>query len=890
MTPQRFQEIRDAFESVVSLTPTEQAAALDALHGRDQELAQEVAALLATHERRGDFIEAPAARVPPAGMKGDALPGEKWVGPYQLLDLIGEGGMGQVWRAQQAEPVQRTVAVKLIKAGMDTHEVIRRFESERQALALMEHPAIAKVFDAGTTPEGRPYFAMEYVDGVPITDYCDKHRLSIRDRLKLFIRVCEGVQHAHQKAIIHRDLKPSNILVTEVDGKAAPKIIDFGVALAMSRDDPEATILTRIGAILGTPDYMSPEQSSGGKQDIDTRADVYSLGVVLYELLVGVLPLELRGLPFGEILRKMSEADAPRPSSRMRMPEADSATPFNRRTERAALVSELRGDLDAIALKSLEKDRRLRYDSPADLAGDINRYLRNQPVTARPASASYFAGKYVRRHRVGVATAVAVLALAFSFGVWQAVQLRRITRERDRADRIAQFMTNMFRVSDPSESRGNQITAREILDKASANIGTGLANDPDLQAQMMDLMGTVYYTLGLYPQAESLAARTLQIRRRVLGPEDPKTAQSMNSLANALNAEGRRAEAEPLYREALALRKRMLGPNHPDTLKSMNNWAAMLTAAGRYPEAEQIHRDLFRIRRRLFGPEHPDTLSSMDNLANTLNREGGYTEAETLGREALEIKRRVLGPEHPDTLRAAHHLANTLYYEGRTAETEELDRGVLTIRLRILGPQHRDTLSAMIALADTLDEEHHYKEAETLDRRALDIQRLALGPEHPDSLLAMNNLAGILGDEGHYAEAEKLEREVVRIREHALGAEHTETLHSYGRLAFILMLGGSFGEAERIAHRTRELQLRLVGPTHPETAATTYTLACIAARTGRPGEALSLLRDAVDHGLRPKAALGIGDDPNLKPLHAAPGFGPVVAYARRQATAATLPH
>src|SRR5580704_16727125 len=363
---------------------------------------------------------------------------------YRLLQLIGEGGMGEVWLAEQKEPVRRRVAIKLIKAGMDTREVVARFESERQALALMDHPGIAKVFDAGSTAEGRPYFVMEYVAGLPITLYCDSHKLDTRQRLELFISVCEGVQHAHQKAIIHRDLKPSNILVTEVDGKPVPRIIDFGIAKATSHRLNEKTVHTQVGALIGTLGYISPEQADSGGEDIDTRSDVYSLGVVLYELLSGALPFDFRRLAYDEALRCLREQDAPSPSTRLRTRGADSAPAAkNRGADLPTLVSLLQGDPDAITLRALEKIRARRYSTPIELAADIGRYLRNEPVLARGPSAVYRARKFVRRHRLAVTLVSLMALLTVIFAVAQTAELRRIRRERDRADRITDFLTNM---------------------------------------------------------------------------------------------------------------------------------------------------------------------------------------------------------------------------------------------------------------------------------------------------------------------------------------------------------------------------------------------------------------------------------------------------------------
>jgi eukaryotic-like serine/threonine-protein kinase len=447
------------------------------------------AAPLTDADATKDAFDSAASHAPAtsaAAQTGGTTSESKAIGPYRLVQKLGEGGMGQVWLAEQTVPFQRLVALKLIRAGVSDNVLLERFESERQALARMNHPAIAKVFDAGSTPDGVPYFVMEYVPGIPITLYCDRKRLSIRQRIELFIKVCEGVQHAHQKAIIHRDLKPANILVVEIDGKPVPRIIDFGIAKAISGRDALATIVTRAGNFVGTPAYMSPEQADPDVPDVDMRSDVYSLAVILYELLTGVLPFDTsrwRSEVVHENLRRLRDQDPPLPSVQFRHKatterETAEQTARLRSTEPQELVSLLRGDLDWITMKALERDRARRYGAPSELAADLERYLQNRPVVARPASAGYRVRKYVRRHRVGVAVAVGLTALLVAFSVMQAVELRRITRERDRANRITDFMTNMFKVSDPSKARGNSITAREILDKASSDIDIGLGVCP----------------------------------------------------------------------------------------------------------------------------------------------------------------------------------------------------------------------------------------------------------------------------------------------------------------------------------------------------------------------------------------------------------------------------
>ncbi len=825
-----------------------------------------------------------------AAAAGAAAVWEQAIGPYRLLKKLGEGGMGQVWLAEQTAPVQRRVALKLIRAGMYDETTLQRFQAERQSLAMMEHPAIAKVFDAGRTAEGQPYFVMEFVPGLPITKYCEEHGLGLAERLELFIQVCEGVQHAHQKAIIHRDLKPANILVSEVDGKAAARVIDFGLAKSVSPVEGGEGMLTRVGGFVGTPGYMAPEQTGMGAQDVDTRADIYSLGVILYELLAGTEPFdrsEWRNKTIVEVFRQLHESDPPLPSTRI-----GSKLAGVRRATPGVSRKLLRGDLDSITMKALERERDRRYGTALELAADIRRYLRHEPVQARQASAGYRLRKYVRRHRFGAAAASLAAVLLVGSGILQYAQLRqtrierdRARRERDRATRITEFMANMFQVSNPSESRGNSVTAREILDRASAQIGKGLSRDPELQAEMMYIMADVYQRLGLDSRAQPLLARSVELGRAVLGPDAPVTLRPESELAMVLGETGHSREAEKIQRSVLQAQLRTLGPGNEDTLRSENRLAIALSAEGKYPEAEKLYREVFAARRRALGADDRLTLAAEGNLADLLRREGHRVEAMRLSLDTLERRRRVLGADHPDTLSAMTAVAAELLEEGRYKESEQVSREAVAMQRRVLGPEHPGTIESEANLALALRGEGRYREAETLLRSALDASRRVFGPEHPETLRLMSTLASALQNDKRPGEAETRYRELLESQRRVLGPEHVDTLATLSNLGSLLTDEHRYREAEKYLREALETDRRVLGLDHIRTAIAAYNLACDDAMSGRRRQALALLRESVEHGGGPLVAGAIGTDENLKSLHGDPQFQALVAEAKQKAEA-----
>jgi len=939
MSTHDWQKVEEILHQAMALAPEQRPEFLDAACGSDADLRAELNSLLLAGENLSDeFLKSPLRGVLERQIveieSASALAaGQIFAQRFELVRKLGEGGMGQVWLAEQLAPVRRQVAVKLIKAGMYDEAVVQRFQSERQSLAIMDHPAIAKVFDAGTTPQGQPYLVMEYVPGLPITDYCDQHKLSIKDRLELFIHACEGVQHAHQKAIIHRDLKPSNILVIDVDGKPVPRIIDFGLAKTTASQVSGETLFTQLGQFIGTPGYMSPEQVNLSARDIDTRTDVYTLGVVLYVLLTGLQPFETkrREKPsLEEWLRQLREEEPPNPSTKVSGDkDTSSATADARRTEPKQLISQLRGDLDWITMKALERDRTRRYGTPSELAADLQRFLSHEPVIARPASTGYRLRKYIRRHRVAMSVGAGVLLVLVVFSVVQALQLRETTRERDhakqerdranqerdRATRIAAFMSNMFKVPDPSEARGNSVTAREILDRAANDIGTGLAQDPDVKSQMLHEMAGTYNNLGLHARAHELAQRALDARRSLHGADDPKTLESMTQLGLILHMEGHDADAEPLDRRALADERRVLGSDDPLTLETADDLAMVLKPLGRFPEAEKLAREVVDTSTRRLGPESALTLRAQNHLASILFYEGHAADAEKVLRPALDIERRVWGSDHPETMKALAMLAISLHHENHFAEAEALYREVLAASEQVLGNEHPSTAIAMGNLASILADEGSSPESLNLQRQALAIFSRTLGPDHPSTLMCELNLTRGLRSEGQLQEAERMQRQILATEIRAHGAEYPDTLLAESELASTLFVERRYAEAEKLARETFDIQLRQLGPRHRDVMDTLqrlgmamalnhhyaqakllftdvidkrrnsqgsanpwyvwYAFACAATAADQPDDALHYLREAVNQGL--KDADGLATDHDLKGLRANPRFQQLIA-------------
>jgi len=659
---------------------------------------------------------------------------------------------------------------------MDTRQVVARFETERQALAVMDHPNIAKVLDAGATGTGRPYFVMELARGIPITDYCDRHKLSTRDRLRLFIAVCQAAQHAHQKGVIHRDLKPSNILVVVQDDRPVPKIIDFGIAKATDHRLARQTLFTEQGQLIGTPEYMSPEQAEMSGLDVDTRTDVYSLGVILYELLAGALPFEagkLRSAGFGEIQKIIRETEPPKASTRLStLKDTQVKIAEQRGTDPGSLLKLLRGDLDWITMKAMAKDRTHRYSTASELAADIERYLRHEPVSAGPPSTAYRIRKYIRRHKLGVAAAAVVMLAVLigtagtTIGLVRAVRAeKKAVEEAATAKRVSDFLVDLFQVSDPGEARGNTITAREILDKGAAQIDRGLEDQPSVRARLVETIGTVYRSLGLYDRAISMLEKALEITRGVYGNDHLIVADALHNLGIVYDDQGKYEEAASLFRQSLEIREKKLGPDDPEVARSLNSLAIVYWNQGKFEDAEPLLERSLAIKEKALGPDAPDLANTLINLGVLKHSQRKYDEAETLFKRALVISEKKLGADHPDLGTILNNLGSLYEDQGRRADAEPMYLRSLAIWEKALGPDHPDVAIAVHNLANLYRNLDRFAEAEPLYLRSLAIWEKTLEPDHPYIAISLRERANLYRDQGRFDEAEELYRRSLRIFE-----------------------------------------------------------------------------------------------------------------------------
>ncbi len=854
--PEHWRRVEEIFHQAVALDDDQRAVLLDRACAGDPELRAEVEELLAADREAANTLESAVAGGAELLDRSRPVAGGR-IGRYELLRELGRGGMGAVYLARRADrEFEHRVALKLIQPGLGSDAVVRRFRRERQILARLEHPSIAKLLDGGTTEDGLPYLVMEFVEGEPIDVYCDRQGLGVEPRLALFRKVCAAVVHAHRNLVVHRDLKPGNILIRPAAGRSLGevKLLDFGIAGLLEPDgdgtNPEVTAFATVRPLM-TPAYASPEQVRG--EPVGTTSDVYSLGVVLYQLLAGQRPYDLGGRSAAEIERVVCDNVPPAPSEAIRRAADGGALPSG---EPAAPARRLDGDLDNIVLKALAKERQRRYGSVEQLYDDVGRHLDGRPVLARKSTFTYRADRFVRRNRWPLAAALAVAALLAGLVVSTAVQSVRIARERDKAQQVADLLVDLFALTEPGVARRAGPTERQSLDLRAAAIVAGLQAQPEMQTTLLGTMGRVYHRRSFHEQAEdilrqalaiardrgeglgvaqaaddladllldtarlsearSLLEEALDIRRRRLGGEHPKIAESLLGLAEVLVQEGDYDAARERCEEAVALRRRLLAGDDPLLAESLNDLALVHHELARYDEAEPLLEEALEIYRGRFGDEHPDVAMVLGNLGQLLRDRHDYDRAEPLLRRALALDRRLSGDDHPDVAQDLDNLALLLEDRGELAAAEASCRQALEIRRRRLGPDH----PAVAESLNNLGALTHVRggDAEPEFRRALEILRRNHPSGHPDLASTQNNLAVVLQAAGRDDEAEPLLEEALEIRRRMLPPEHPELAFSLDNLAVHYLARDRFDDAEPLVRQALEIWRRSYGDDDPMVA------------------------------------------------------------------------
>ena len=889
MTSERWHQIEALFEAALAQPPEARAAFLDAActdaGGRpDPDLRCEVASLLDAHAGPGPVDRLAEELVAPLARAAEGEPAEgRRVGPYRVLRTLGRGGMGAVYLAERADgQFEQRVALKLIRDGVDTDAQRARFLHERQTLARLQHPGIARLLDGGLAADGRPYFAMEVVDGERLDRYCDARRLDLRQRLRLFIEVCEAVHHAHQRLVVHRDLKPSNVLVTEdAGGRPRVKLLDFGIArLLEDADGAGGEAPTRPATRVMTPEYAAPEQLRG--EPVSTASDVYSLGVVLYELLTGHRPYDTAALSPGELERVVCETAPPRPSVVVTRsvdgggdgaavtPEAVSRA---RGTEPDTLARRLAGDLDTIVMKALEKEPERRYASAEAFLEDVRRHLAGLPVQARPATAGYRTRMFVRRHRVGVAAA-ALVGLALVAGLagtaWQA---RRAAAERDRAQaeqaktaEALDFLVDLFEQADPGATGGEVVTAREVLDRAAGRLAT-LDEQPDVKATLLDALGRVYQNLGLYDRAAAHLEEALALRRTLHPTPHPDLAASLHHLGYLQHARSHLDAADDLYREAVAAYRALPKPNEVALADVLHHHATLLSTQGDAEAAEPLIREALERRRAALGAAHPDVGAALYALAAIRHSRGDYAGAEALFREAVALFQAIPNTLHPAAADARIALAQFLQFRGELGEAEALYREALALQRRLYGDDHPGVASTRFMLGAVRYERGAFDEAEALLRDALARGIPTLGADHYDMLGARQTLASVLYAREDFDAAADTMRGVVADYRRLFGGDHGTVVTSLliqGRAA---LGAGRHAAAEADFEEALAMSRRLFGDAHPYEAQCRRALAAVAEARGDVARAETLYREALalyartlrpDHHFVAEAKLDLG--------------------------------
>ncbi len=870
MTPERYQQVKEMFLHAQPLNNCERSQFLDDSSQHDPALRADVESILSHCDRSSDFLETPAFSLEFARTAFlDDTPDDETVlvnrrlGPYQLVHQIASGGMGTVWLAERADDqFKKKVAVKLIKRGMDTNEILKRFRNERQVLANLEHPNIARLLDGGVSDDDRPYLVMEYIEGTPIDRYCDDRLLSISQRLHLFQIVCAAVQFAHQNLVVHRDLKPGNIVVS-ADG--LPKLLDFGIAKMLGPDGAGMSAVATVeGSSFFTADFASPEQISD--EPMSTSSDVYSLGVVLYELLTGHRPYRVTPRDRGEIARLVREAEPPRPSTIIQRtvdtPDHEGRptariTPHSvsaaRQTEADRLRRQLAGDLDTIVLQAMQKDARRRYASVEQLSEDIRRHLEGLPVGARPDTWRYRGAKFVRRNRFAVAAGAAMLVSLFAgLSVSTVLFLRADEARKDaqkhaaKAGAVNLFLQDLLGAANPMTAKSPDLTVKETLDRAAQEIESGaLADHPEVEAEARLTVGNTYRFLGEYAAAEPQLQKALDIRKALFGPNHASVAECLRHLAKLLQARSDLDGAEPLHREALGIMRKVLDAPNPELAQALNDLAKFMQLKGDSAESDRLFREALTMRKRLPGDAAIEVAETLNDWAILKDAEGDAAGATSLMRESLIIFRQKFGNEHPTTATSLHNLAELIKFQGDYAGAVLLHREALAIRRRLLGEEHPHVALSKRGLGDVLRMMDDDTAAEPLLLEALGTQRKVLGQQHYEVGTTLANLSSLLKERGDHAAAESVAREALEVYRNAFGPDHAYSAAVLYRVAELRVVQQDLTEGERLHRKALAVRRAKLPPDHADIALSLVALGSVLVDMDRLEQAEAFLHEAM---------------------------------------------
>jgi eukaryotic-like serine/threonine-protein kinase len=879
MTPDRWRQIRGVLEDALALPADERRRFVEVSCGGDHALREEVESLLTAHQGAGSFLESPAAA--PGG--SPAVPDR--IGTYRIAGEIGRGGMGTVYRAERADGAfDKAYALKLVPRELATEEFVRRFREERQILAALDHPGIARLIDGGTAADGRPYLVMEYIAGEPIDRYCAGRRLSLRRRLELFVKVCDIVSFAHSNLVVHRDLKPQNILVQE---EGEPRLLDFGIAklLTAGEEAPTAVGLTTVpGRVPLTPEYASPEQALA--EPVSTASDVYSLGVLLFELLTGERPYRITGRAPDQVARQLANVEPEPPSRLVARRGRETAAAHRPWRERFGQQRRrLPRDLDHIVLKALRREPRRRYSGAGQMSEDLQRFLSGRPVEARPDSLGYRTGRFVSRHKLAVTVAASALLILLAGLVTLAVQRTQILAERRAAQEVSRFLVDLFKVSDPAQSRGATITAREVLDLGSRRISHELAAEPLLRADLESTLGDVYAKLGLAEEAQSHFDRVLEILRQAAPDDDRRIALGLWGRGRALALKGDHAAAKRWFNEAIALQRRLPRRQGSDLAGTLVDLGYLLVVDADYAGAEPLlqealtlaaglgeegrtaqvaaYRAMGTLRREqaLYEPAqaayekalalveerdaHPDTAGLLADFGNLLSRRGDLGGAEAMLRRALAMERELYPPQHPELPVAIGNLALVLQARGHFREAEVLQREALAIATKVFGDDTPEVALPLHNLAAVLAAQGDLDSAEALYRRSLEITR-RISPGHPGVGSGLNNLATIFQQRGDYREAKRYYLRAIALQESNFGPVHPEVFSPVRNLGNCLLEMGRPAEAAPLLHRALDIARQALGERHPYTGLALLSVGRLETARGNLETATTLLDSAFD--------------------------------------------